>query len=104
MDCPSSFSGHPADATIVRIAKRLQVAPRDDAIWHEAATLNAAKRPLDAAYRRGEITMATYHERLRVVAGPVLARDDQTAVEIFIAATLLLLAEAATTPRPDCPN
>jgi hypothetical protein len=104
MDRLASFGPHPVDATIARIAKRLLVAPRDDAIWHEAAALNAAKHPLDAAHRRGEITVATYRERLRVVAGPVLAREDHTATEIFVAATLLLLTEAAANPRPDSLN
>jgi hypothetical protein len=99
-----SWDAHRADATLVRIAERLLAVPPDDAIWQEAAALNAAKRPLDAAYGRGEITRESYQERLRLVAGSVLARPDQTAAEIFMAATLLLLAEAAATPRPGCPN
>ena len=104
MDRMRSFGVHPVDATIVRIAERLLATPPDDAIWREAAALNAAQRPLAAALQRGDITWAVYEARLRVVAGPVFARDDQTGTAIFVAATMLLGAEAAASPRPDCPN
>ena len=104
LDRPRSFGVHPADATIVRIAERLLATPPGDAIWREAAALNAAQRPLAAALQRGDITTETYLERLRIVAGPVFARDDQMGTAIFVAATMLLGAEAAASPRPDCPN
>ena len=97
------FGVHHADATIARIVERLLAMPRHSAVWQEAAALNAAQRPLAAAFGRGEIDHAAYQERLRLVAGPVLARADSAAAEILVAATLLLQAEAATL-RPNSLN
>jgi hypothetical protein len=98
---PLPFGDHPADATVARIAARVLALPRDDAIWQEAAAVNAIKLPLDAALRRGDITLETYQRRLRVVSGPVLARAGRRASEVLIAATVLL-SEAA--PLPDSAN
>jgi hypothetical protein len=96
-----AFGTHPADATVLRIAERLLAAPADDPIWREAAALNTARHPLDAARRRGTITVATYEQRLRVVAGPVLALANHRGSEVLMAATLLLQAEAAANPLPE---
>jgi hypothetical protein len=91
-----------ADLTpLARIAEHVVTIPRDAALWREAAILNAAQRPLAVALACGQIDWVTYHERLRVVAGPVLAQNNQTATEILVAATVLLM-EAA--PLPDSLN